>query len=199
MAMRAHYLISPAVGNLGLLILLLYRFDDSLSSVWLPLVAAPYYFLYARDLRLAGYSWGDVFRVYALNLVLLPVNLAGVLRSLQQLISGKKAPFCRTPKVQSRTLTPVLHVLLQWLFLAYLAAAFALDVAQAQYSHAAFALANGLIWAYGIAVFLGWQESFSDLRHQMVARFSATPRSIGIDSRHVESQPGEKIQQHNVP
>src|SRR5262249_46485513 len=76
MLMRAHYLFSPAVGNLGLLVLLVYHFDDGLSSAWLPLSAAPYYVLYGRDLCLSGYRWIDLLRVYALNLMLLPVNLA---------------------------------------------------------------------------------------------------------------------------
>jgi DNA-directed RNA polymerase specialized sigma24 family protein len=39
MAMRAHYLFSPAVGNFGLLVLLLYHFDDSLTNLWLPLAS----------------------------------------------------------------------------------------------------------------------------------------------------------------
>jgi cellulose synthase (UDP-forming) len=192
MVMRTHYLISPATGNLGLLILLFYRFDDNLNSAWLPLVAAPYYFLYGRDLRLAGYSWGDLIRVYTLNLMLLPVNLAGVLRSLQQLISGKKAAFGRTPKVQSRTLTPPLHVLFQWLLLVYLASACALDVVQGYYSHAAIAFANCVIYAYGITLFLGWREGCSDLVGPMVAGLSAL-RFIPL--KHVEVQPRGEISQ----
>jgi cellulose synthase (UDP-forming) len=163
MAMRAHYLISPAVGNLGLLFLLFYRFDDSLNSVWLPLSAAPYYVLYGRDLRQAGYSWADLFRVYALNFVLIPVNLAGVLQSVQQAITGKKAAFGRTPKVQSRTLTPPLHVVFQWLLLAYLALAVIMDLVQGHYSHAIFAFANCVVCVYGITNFLGWRTGFADM------------------------------------
>jgi cellulose synthase (UDP-forming) len=164
MAMRAHYLFSPAVGNVGLLLLLMYRFDDGLSSAWLPLAAAPYYVLYGRDLRLAGYHWSDLFRVYVLNLLLIPVNLAGVLRSLQQAVTGKKTAFGRTPKIQSRTRTSPLHVFLQWALLAYLIQAFLIDSVQGHYAHGAFALANGIMCFYGISRFLGWRESYSDLR-----------------------------------
>jgi Glycosyl transferase family group 2 len=165
MAMRSHYLFSPAVGNLGLMVLLLYRFDDSLSSFWLPLAAAPYYVLYGRDLRHTGYRWADLLRVYALNLVLIPVNLAGVFQSLQQALTGTKAAFGRTPKVQSRTLTPPLHVIFQGLLLAYLAASFVLDVTQGHYAHAAFAFANCVLCVYGVTCFLGWRHSFADLCH----------------------------------
>jgi cellulose synthase (UDP-forming) len=167
--MRVHYLCSPAVANFGLLVLLLHSFDDSLSSVWLPLTAAPYYVLYGRDLTLAGYSWADLFRVYALNMLLIPVNLSGVTRSLQQGITGTKSAFGRTPKVQSRTLIPPLHVLFQWLLLVFLIQAFAMDFVQGHRSHAAFALANAIVYVYGITCFLGWRDSYRDLRRALPA------------------------------
>jgi hypothetical protein len=173
MVMRAHYLFSPAAGNLGLLILLLCRFDDSLNSIWLPLVAAPYYFLYGRDLRICGYRWTDLFRVYALNLLLVPVNLVGVLRSLQQATTGRKAVFGRTPKIQARTATPPLHIFLQWLFIAYLAITLTLDLIGGYYTHATFAFINCIICVYGITCFVGWRESFADLGRVLPARFSA--------------------------
>jgi hypothetical protein len=179
-AMRLHYLVSPAVGNLGLLVLLLYRFDDGLSSAWLPLAAAPYYVLYGRDLWLAGYRWGDLVRVCALNLLLIPVNLAGVFRSLQQAATGRKAAFGRTPKVQSRTRTPPLHVFFQWAFLLYLVESFLVDSVQGHYSHSAFALANGIMCFYGISRFLGWQESYADLRRSLSL---LTRRALGASAR----------------
>ena len=53
--------------------------------LWLPLTALPYFCLYARDLQLAGYRASDFVRVYSLNLVLIPINLGGVLKSLHHL------------------------------------------------------------------------------------------------------------------
>ena len=38
----------------------------------------------STDLHRLGYKRTDVFRIYGFNLILLPVNLAGVLKSLQQ-------------------------------------------------------------------------------------------------------------------
>ena len=53
-------------------------------------------------------STNDVFRVYALDLLLLPVNLAGVLKSLEQAVSGRKIPLGRTHyKLFSRDLLPM--------------------------------------------------------------------------------------------
>src|SRR5262249_47567317 len=83
-ALRLHYLTSLAASNIGLLILLAWGFDARLSSPWLPLTAVPYYGLYAADLRRAGYRYRDVLGVYALNLLLIPVSLGGVMRSLAQ-------------------------------------------------------------------------------------------------------------------
>lgn len=163
-AMRAHYLVSPAVANFALLALLLYRFDDSLASVWLPLTAAPYYLAYGRDLRFAGYRWSDLFRVYALNLLLLPVNLAGVLRSLQQLATGRKAAFGRTPKVECRTVVPPIYLVFHGLLLTYLGLAFMLDVVQGLYSHAGYALASTAVLVYALHSFMGWRDSWADLR-----------------------------------
>jgi hypothetical protein len=182
--MRAHYLFSPTVGNLGILILLFYHFNDDLNSIWLPLAALPYYLLYGLDLRIAGYKWTDLFRVYALNLILIPVNLSGVLRSLQQAVTGTKAAFGRTPKVQSRTLIPPLHVMFQWLLLTYLAQASVMDVVQSHYSHAVFAFGNAVVYVYGITCVLGWRESYSDLRGALPGSFFASlsipPRKFAI-------------------
>jgi hypothetical protein len=119
--------------------------------------------LYGRDLRLAGYGWGDLFRVCSLNLLLVPVNLAGVFRSLQQAATGRKAAFGRTPKIQSRTQTPPLHVFFQWAFLTYLVGSFLVDSVQGHYSHGAFALVSSIMCFYGVSRFLGWRESYADL------------------------------------
>ncbi len=160
---RAHYLVSPAVANLGLLALLLIPFDARLASVWLPLSAAPYYFLYGRDLVQAGYRGVDLVRVYALNLMLLPVNLAGVWDSLRQLVTGRKPPFARTPKVEGRTATPPAILACQAAAVAYLAFAFASDTASMRWQHAIFSGLNFVLFAYGFAAFVGVREAVADL------------------------------------
>ena len=110
-------MISIAAGNLGLLLLLAFPFGEDGFFVWIPLAATPYFLLYGRDLMQAGYRWTDLFRVYALNLLLIPVNLGGVFRSLQQALTGRKVPFVRTPKVVSRTPAPALYVVAAYVLL----------------------------------------------------------------------------------
>jgi cellulose synthase (UDP-forming) len=108
---RSHYLLSPALANIGLLLLLIIPFSSEFSNVWFPTAAAPYYLLYGRDLKWCGYQWRDLLRVYALTLMLIPVNLAGVYRSVAQMVTGRKSPFARTPKIEGRTAAPASHSL----------------------------------------------------------------------------------------
>ena len=108
---RSHYLLSPALANIGLLLLLILPFGSEFSNIWFPTAAAPYYLLYGRDLKRSGYQWRDLLRVYALTLLLIPVNLAGVYRSVEQMVTGRKSPFTRTPKIDGRTAAPASHLL----------------------------------------------------------------------------------------
>jgi cellulose synthase (UDP-forming) len=73
----------------------------------------------ASDLKRCGYKRTDVLRIYGFNLTLLPVNLAGVVKSLQQAVTGKKIPFARTPKVSNRTATAPMFTLSPLLIIAF--------------------------------------------------------------------------------
>ncbi len=162
--MRCHYLTSIAAVNLGLLLILGFSFEQSMRSSWLPLTALPYYGLYLRDLQHAGYRARDVLRVYALNLVLIPVNLGGVLRSVYQLWTGRKAAFGRTPKITGRTMAPPLYLIAEYALLAHWLLGAIVDALHGRPAHAAFAAANAGFLAYGIVRFVGLRESWADLR-----------------------------------
>ncbi|MDQ3543134.1 MAG: glycosyltransferase family 2 protein [Actinomycetota bacterium] len=96
--LRSHYLLSISLSNVGVVALLYGGFGAQFSSWWLPVSAAPYFALYARDLRQAGYKGRDMIAVYALNVLLVPANLAGVYKSLDQSVRRRPTPFSRTPK-----------------------------------------------------------------------------------------------------
>ena len=64
----------------------------------------------ASDLKFCGYKRLDVLRIYGFNLVLLPVNLAGVGNSIVQAITGEKSVFGRTPKVRDRTIPNLMFI-----------------------------------------------------------------------------------------
>ena len=140
--------------NIGLLILLGHSFDNSIDSYILPLTALPYFLLYARDLRYSGYKVNDLLRVYALNLVLIPVNLGGVLKSLQQAVTGKRTPFGRTPKVSGRTGIPTRYLVAEYALLAFWIGGCLYDIANHRWVSAIFVFANALMLAYAIRYFV---------------------------------------------
>jgi len=184
--MRFHYLTSLAVVNTGLLLILALSFDDLLYGLWLPLTALPYFGLYARDLRRCGYRATDVLRVYALNLMLIPVHLGGVFRSLRQGWTGKKSPFGRTPKVQERTTTPRGYLLAEYAILGYWLVGAVFEYLHGRPLHAAFALANATFLGYAIVAFIGLRETWHDLglaiRVGPWQRALARPRPLSHDS-----------------
>jgi cellulose synthase/poly-beta-1,6-N-acetylglucosamine synthase-like glycosyltransferase len=161
--MRSHYLASLAMVNIGLLLMLTLSFDDGLRTLWLPLTAIPYYALYARDLRGAGYRVADVFRVFALNLLLIPVNLGGVMSSLRQASTGEKSPFGRTPKIQGRTAVPPRYLIATYALLVHWALGAVFEFIHGRPLHAVFALVNAAFLAYAIDRFIGLRETWADL------------------------------------
>lgn len=166
--MRLHYLTSITGVNVGLLLLLGYPFGAPEASAWIPLIALPYFLLYGRDLRQAGYGNRELVRVYALNLLLLPINIAGVLKSLQQAATKRKIPFGRTPKVAGRTRAPALYVAMEFCLLAYWSLGVAVDLTAERWVHAVFGAANVGLLAYAVGRFIGW-------RHALVDAFGRRP------------------------
>lgn len=161
---RMHYLTSIATGSLGLLALLFLPLgEDELRSLWLPLLSAPYFVLYTRDLMCSGYRLSDTGRVFALNLMLVPVHLAGVLKSIHQGLTGKRIPFGRTPKVSGRTAAPAWAVLAIWGMTLWCLVAFTLGVATGRWMNAAAALVTGAALAYSAVAFIGLREGLTDI------------------------------------
>ncbi len=160
---RIHYLVSIAAVNIGLIALLSLPFGERLTSLWLPLTALPYFIAYGRDLVLCGYRVSDLFRVYALNLLLIPINLAGVCKSIEQAITGKQIPFGRTPKVTGRTAASPLYILASYALCLNWLIGGAFTLTQGHLPLATFAFLNASFLLYGIAVFIGIDESREDL------------------------------------
>jgi cellulose synthase/poly-beta-1,6-N-acetylglucosamine synthase-like glycosyltransferase len=109
--LRSHYLLSPLIGNFAVLMLMVLLLADARELLVTSLAMAPYFLLYGRDLSRIGYRFRDLFSVCSLNLMLLPVSLAGVLASLVQILTGRKAAFARTPKVAGRTAVHPVYIL----------------------------------------------------------------------------------------
>jgi cellulose synthase (UDP-forming) len=169
---RSHYLVSPALANIGLLLLLVIPFGSEYSNVWFPMAAAPYYLLYGRDLKRSGYEWRDLLRVYSLTLLLVPVNLAGVYRSIQQMVTGRKSPFARTPKIGGRTSAPACHLLALWALTAtaFLSAGVNLWFGNVLFFW--FSAMNTGFFIYGGLCLIGLPDAIADLKLSLPSRLA---------------------------
>jgi cellulose synthase (UDP-forming) len=159
---RLNYMASIAWASFGLIFLLAYPYDGRLLSPFVLLAALPYFFAMASDLKYCGYKRSDVFRIYGFNLILLPVNLAGVLKSLQQALTGKKIPFARTPKVKDRTIAPLLYVVSPLLIVAFSVFTLWRDVAAQNWGNAAFAAFNTIVALWAIKAYIGIRNTLTD-------------------------------------
>ncbi|MDX6599656.1 MAG: hypothetical protein QOE87_3543 [Gaiellales bacterium] len=165
--LRLNYLASIAWASLGLWVLLFYPFDQTLLSRYAVLTALPYFFAIATDLHRSGYRRSDVFRLYGLNMMLLPVNTAGVVRSLGQAIGGQKVAFARTPKVSTRTIAPLAFVTVPFLIVIWSAVTLANDIATRSYPHAAFSAFNAVLTLYAMLSLHGMRNTVGDIVHDI--------------------------------
>ncbi|HYC56317.1 MAG TPA: glycosyltransferase family 2 protein [Candidatus Binatia bacterium] len=162
LAMRLHYLVSLGPTALALLALPFCFYGADVRAEVLPLMAVSYLGLYARDLVRCGYAWHDVLRVYALNLLLIPVNLAGLLASLGQIVTGAKPRFRRTPKIEARTPVPGICIVAEVAMLCFWLA-FAIDTALAGgVIRAGLVLSHIALLAYAVTRFIGWGNAAAD-------------------------------------
>jgi hypothetical protein len=161
--LRLSYLASVSWASAGLWLLLLYPFDQHLLSRWAVLTAVPYFAALSTDLRRTGYKRRDVFRLYGLNIMLLPVNTAGVFRSIGQLIGGQKSAFARTPKVRKRTVTPLTFVTFPFIISVWSAVTLVNDLAAHRYLHAAFSGVNALITLWVMLGMHGLRATAGDI------------------------------------
>ncbi|MDP3598857.1 MAG: hypothetical protein Q8S75_17870, partial [Nitrospirota bacterium] len=86
------------------------------------------------------------------------------MKSIQQLVTGEKIPFRRTPKVLGRTGAPALYVALEYGLLLLCCVTGLFYASQGRWISAAFALVNGALFGYAISSFIGFAESLEDLQ-----------------------------------
>ena len=175
--LRLNYMASITWASFGLIFLLAYPYDGRLLSPFVLLAALPYFLAMASDLKYCGYKRSDIFRIYGFNLILLPVNLAGVLKSLQQALTAKKIPFARTPKVKNRTVAPMLYVIAPLLIVSFSLFTMWRDISAENWSNAAFAGFNAFVASWAILAYIGIKNTAADIWHGLT------------DWMYVESQP----------
>ncbi|MGR0159178.1 glycosyltransferase family 2 protein [Paenarthrobacter nitroguajacolicus] len=174
--LRVNYMASITWASFGLLFLLAYPYDSRLLSPAVFVAALPYFLCMGSDLRDCGHRFSDIFRIYGFNLILLPVNLAGVLKSLQQGLTGDKIPFVRTPKVKDRTAAPAIYVLIPYAIVAFSVLTVWRDAQQGNWGNVAFASLNAVLAMMCIQSYIGLWNSVVDVVLGAVNWLYVTPK-----------------------
>jgi cellulose synthase/poly-beta-1,6-N-acetylglucosamine synthase-like glycosyltransferase len=163
--LRMNYMASIAWATLGLIFLLAYPYDGRLLSPLVLLSAIPYFIAMASDLKYNGYKYSDIFHIYGFNLIMLPVNLAGVLKSLEQILTDKKIPFARTPKVKDRTQASVQYTLIPVMIVAFSIFTVYRNVVAQNWGNAIFAGFNSALASWAILSYIGISNLLTDTWH----------------------------------
>lgn len=161
--LRVNYMASIAWATFGLIFLLAYPYDGRLLSPLVLLAAFPYFVAMASDLKYCGYKYSDVFRIYGFNLIMLPVNLAGVMKSVEQALTGKKIPFARTPKVKNRTPASLAFVIVPLLIVGFSVFTVLRNVEVQNWGNAAFAAFNAAAATWAIFAYIGIGNLLADI------------------------------------
>lgn len=177
--LRTHYLLSPLIGNLAVLMLMVLLLSGARDLLITSLAMVPYFLLYGADLARIGYRFRDLFAVSSLNLMLLPVSLAGVLASIVQMVTGRKAAFARTPKIAGRTAVHPIYILFNLGMFALMGGYTADGIASGDLLATIVPAANVLLYGYGLWRFIGIADGARDLTRPVVEGLSKLRLAIG--------------------
>ncbi len=117
----------------------------------------------ASDLKYCRYSYSDIFLIYGFNLILLPVNLAGIFKSIQQALTTKKSAFARTPKVKNRTSAGLMFVVFPILIIAFSLFTLWRDYNAGNWGNAAFAAFNAIAAIWATIAYIGIPDLVADI------------------------------------
>jgi cellulose synthase (UDP-forming) len=160
---RFHYLFSITGVMLSLAALIFTPLESRWALSLTALSSIPYLAIYSRDLKLSGYRYRDVACVMALNFILIPINLAGVVKSIQQGVTGIHTPFCRTPKVAGRIAVPRLYIMMVFFVAIYPLCLIGKSLGMRDWNLLALNSLGALISIYGLIAYLGIREALEDL------------------------------------
>lgn len=160
--LRAHYLLSSIIGNIGILLLMVFSTSLSQPLLWVIVFMLPYFLLYSYDMAKMGYAKRNIFAVCSLNLMLLPVNLSGLIASVIQIATGRKDSFLRTPKIASRSqVSPTIFIFNVSIF-ALMINYVLRGVFTGDFLGAIVPMINVSLYGYGIVKFMGLRGSLAD-------------------------------------
>lgn len=196
--LQFHYLTSMPMAALALILLLLLPtwMLSGVVPLWIvPLVVVPYLIVQAADLRRNGYRASDVLRVFALNMLLLPVNLAGGVHSLRHALTGTKSPFVRTPKIIDRVMVPPTYLVFPSVLAVQGAIMSAVVIVATGSALAAYAAVTAVLTLYGLVALVGVREAVTDVAMGLKSsrrrrRPTPAPAATGLDDAAGDVVPG---------
>lgn len=190
--LRTNYMSSLAWASFGLIFLLFFPFDSRLLSPLVIAAALPYFISQALDLRASGHRASDIFRIYGFNLVLLPVNLAGVIKSMQQGLTGQKIPFARTPKVTGRTASPAIYVILPFVIIAFSVLTAYRDYHVGNWGNFLFATFNAVMATWAAISYIGVRAAITDAVLGIIGWLYVVPKPPK-EERERQSQEANRV------
>jgi cellulose synthase/poly-beta-1,6-N-acetylglucosamine synthase-like glycosyltransferase len=161
--LRVNYMVSIAWATFGLIFLLAYPYDGRLLSPLVLIAALPYFITMASDLKYSGYKYSDIISIYGFNLIMLPVNLGGVVKSIEQALTGKKIPFARTPKVKNRTRASLLYLIVPVLIVGFSVITVVRNIEAQNWGNALFAGFNAIVATWAIIAYIGIRHLIADI------------------------------------
>lgn len=175
---RLNYMASIAWSNIGLVFLLTYPYDGRLLSSFIFLAALPYFIAMAVDLKHCRYSYSDIIRIYGFNLILLPVNIAGTFKSIEQMLTTKKLPFARTPKIKNRTAAGFLYVVSPIIIIGFCLFTLWHSIESRNWGNAIAAGLNSFAAIWAVFAYIGMRGLVEDLWYGFLDLFyvDATPQ-----------------------
>lgn len=182
--LQFHYLTSMPVVAFALILLLLLPtwLLRGIVPLWVvPLVMIPYLVIQTADLRRNGYPASDVLRVFALNMLLVPVNLAGGLHSLRHAVTGAKSPFVRTPKILDRVAVPATYLVVPSVLAAQGVIVSAAVIIGTGSALAGYAAVTAALTMYGLVALVGPRNAVADIL--LSVRTSVRRRRPALDRR----------------
>lgn len=161
---RLHFLIAIAFNDLAIFLLLLIPFQTWVNPYYATVLSLVPLILNIRDISYLGHKKRSILGLFAFNIFLIPINLSGVLGSIQQMLTGIKSPFIRTPKTQDRTGVAIRYYLLEYTLLIYLAYRSYRSILMNNYGESFFMLLNLISLLFAIIYFVGVRNSLIDTR-----------------------------------
>ena len=185
--LRATYLASIAWTSISLCVLFFYPFEDGLLSRAAILTALPYFLCMTFDLKWLGYRKRDIFQIYGLNLLLLPINIAGTIQSVVQIIGGHKLAFARTPKIQNRTPGPLTYLLIPLVLIVWSIWTLRNDVIQQDITHLILNLINLTMLTFACLAFIGLKQFFVDIFYNL-RNFVYIAKTVSTETTDTNSE-----------